>query len=82
MAFSHSPDPGDKWQYDSNCCSTTDCHPIDNCDELYYNTDGSVKWDKYTFSRDSVRASGNTKCHVCIHANGDRPLCVYILPSS
>lgn len=63
--------------YDPMCCSDKDCHPINSCEELVEQKDGTVKWGEYTFTKDKEKPSHDSKCHVCIY-NGT-PLCFYTL---
>lgn len=77
-AFAHS------W-YDHECCSDKDCHPIEDCDELIDNADGSVRWKDFVFSKERVKPSQDKYCHVCVYESkggygyqNKTPMCVYI----
>lgn len=72
--------------YDADCCSDNDCHPIDSCDELHEQPDGSYRWtspkgQSFSFRKDRVRPSKDAHCHVCVLDNPpyyQGGLCAYI----
>ena len=71
--------------YDHDCCSDQDCHPIESCDELHEQPDGSYTWTDdagrtYRFRSERVRPSKDAHCHVCTVARYG--LCAYIQQNS
>jgi hypothetical protein len=75
--------------YPHQCCHDTDCHPV-GCDTLAENGDGSVTYTSdlhvtFEFEKRKVKASQDSKCHVCIHSSPMQvpvtPLCVFIQQS-
>jgi len=67
--------------YDSDCCSKSDCRPIESCSEIEELTEGRVKWNGYIFRKDNVRPSKDSKCHFCI-TGWKVPMCAYIQQGS
>ena len=68
--------------YDRDCCSNTDCHPIESCDELHELPDGQYSWTdqaghKFNFRQDRIRPSKDGKYHVCTLGTA-YGLCAYI----
>ncbi len=70
--------PAHDW-YDPQCCGGQDCHPVP-CEELVEQGNGDWKWNVYTFDKNKVTSSHDSKCHVCVHSTGigKVPLCAYI----
>ena len=65
--------------YAKQCCGGNDCRPVP-CEELVELGNGDWKWQVYTFKREQVHSSHDSKCHICIHPTGigKMPLCAYI----
>ena len=61
--------------YPQECCSDNDCHPVP-CAELV-ETDKGIEWNGKEFSKDMIKPSQDSKCHVCYTPN--RTYCVFIL---
>lgn len=66
--------------YDPKCCGGQDCHPVP-CDQLSEDSKGNWHWGPYTFYKNAIEPSKDSKCHVCIHG-GYNPICVYIQQGS
>ena len=74
-----TPSRAHDW-YDHDCCSDSDCKPIESCSELEELEDGRWKWNGYIFRKDKVRPSKDSKCHVCIFRG--LPMCTYVQQGS
>jgi hypothetical protein len=61
--------------YPTECCSGKDCTAVP-CDTLAEQTDGTIKYLEFTFTKDQIRPSLDKDCHVCIA--GSTPRCVFI----
>lgn len=75
-SFAHS------W-YPSDCCNGDDCNPVP-CDTLDEQEDGGYvyKPENKRFTKQQVRPSQDSKCHVCISPKMRTPYCVFILQST
>lgn len=76
--------PAHSW-YAMKCCSDNDCRPIDSCDEIVENADGSATWHGMTTRSENVYPSQDAHCHVCVierGSGGPALLCVYTIQGS
>ena len=69
--------------YDQDCCEDTHCHPIEDCEELHEQPNGSYTWTDpagatFFFRADRIRPSKDGKCHVCTLGSTRYGLCAYI----
>lgn len=86
LVWSCAPTPASAhdW-YSFKCCSNNDCHPIESCDEITENADGSATWQGMTTRSDNVYPSKDAHCHVCVierTMGGPALLCVYTVQGS
>ena len=70
--------------YSQSCCASQHCHPISSCSEILENAKGVV-WDGLQFTKDMIKPSQDTQCHVCTNQgmNGYyNPICIYVQQGS
>ena len=65
-------------RYPMACCGDQDCRPVP-CDEIV-EVEHGYDWQGTVFTRDRVRMSQDTTCHVCLHGERRMPICIFILP--
>lgn len=73
--------------YPAACCSDNDCHPV-SCEALK-ETGTGFEYNGAQFTREQVKNSQDSSCHVCIHEFNPfgagayrKPMCVFILTNS
>ena len=67
--------------YDPWCCSTKDCHPVDDADAPVEIQEG-YKWHEFVFPKSMEKPSQDGHWHVCLvpdeNGNPATPRCIYV----
>ncbi len=63
--------------YPMECCSEQDCHPVP-CEQLEDAPKGAVTWRDKLFEKQRVHPSKDAQCHICLHGEGQHPICVFV----
>lgn len=78
FTIAHAHDAPSGWTYPAECCSKTDCRPVE-CDQIVEETGGWRYLPTNTFfDKWRVKPTQDGHCHVCMNNDSKNGRCAFV----